>query len=125
MVINAVQHPQDSLLRLIPIILLAVVSGCSQSQTQELEELNGVTRTQLVERFGEPNSTNVLTMDQLGSQTTAYVKTELQSRGASDDTLVHEYWWDDGDFYIMAWLIEEQGELVVVDAVRWHESVAF
>ena len=95
--------------------------------TMKLPGYHGMTRERVLEELGKPHYREDLTVEQLEDEFHGELEYHLDSQITyrDDQTAFVEWRWRDGEYHIALWFRDVEGEWIVVDSLRWHESIRF
>ena len=93
----------------------------------KLPAYHGMTRAQVLEGLGDPDGRFDMTLGQIEDELHWGLQKHLDSQIAykAEETVFLEWRWSDGEYHIALWFREFEGEWIVVESLRWHESIVF
>jgi Mn2+/Fe2+ NRAMP family transporter len=92
---------------------------------QVVDTLAGQTQQELTNRYGTPEIRNVTVNGLFDDEMSGESAQRMLEQGYRRDASVRELRWQDGDYFVIAWLVERDGEWKAVEAIRWHKDVHF
>ena len=113
------------------VFTLLFMSGCSHTAIHDrpfeiIHKYNSLLQSEMVQAFGKPDYEESFPLSKARDEMRGPLQKHFPKKFRnSQNIIIKELEWQDGDFYLTSWFKMRGNDWVVFESLRWHKDVRF